>query len=138
MSCEGYAGGPDTESPPVDVRPQPFALKVHPDCAFLCDLHAHLADAEIIGLLGGRWDAGRNVMHVQAPFPCRAVARADGGATDVEMDPVSELQVREVMSIVFVVFVIESPDGIIKATTTANDDSTRTTTTVRKRGRGKA
>ena len=36
-------------------------------------------------------------MHVQAPFPCRAVPRDDDGATDVEMDPVSELQVREVI-----------------------------------------
>ncbi|KAJ8599278.1 hypothetical protein CTAYLR_006797 [Chrysophaeum taylorii] len=76
---------------------QPFSLVVHPDAAFLCDLHAHLAEAEIIGLLGGRWDAARRAMHVQAPFPCRATPRDDDGATDVEMDPTSELQVREII-----------------------------------------
>ena len=79
------------------MLPRPLGLVVHPDVAFLCDLHAHLADAEIIGLLGGRWDAATRKMHVQAPFPCRAVARDDDGATDVEMDPASELQVREVI-----------------------------------------
>ena len=70
---------------------------MHPDVAFLCDVHAHLADAEIIGLLGGRWDAAQRVVYVQAPFPCRASPRDDDGATDVEMDPVSEFQVREVI-----------------------------------------
>ena len=77
--------------------PQPFTLRVHPDAAFLCDLHAHLCDAEIIGLLGGRRDPANNAVHVQAPFPCKAVPRDDDGATDVEMDPVSDFQVREVI-----------------------------------------
>jgi len=98
VTCEGYAGGAVSaaDGPPLTEAPQPYELKIHPDVAFLCDLHAHLADAEIIGLLGGRWDPARNAMHVQAPFPCRAVGRDDDGATDVEMDPASELSVREV------------------------------------------
>ena len=51
---------------------------MHPDVAFLySDLHAHLCDAEIIGLLGGRWDPETREMHVQAPLPCRAVPRDD-------------------------------------------------------------
>ena len=92
VQCEAYDGADALTS-----DPQPFALKCHPDAAFLCDLHAHLCEAEIIGLLGGRWDAARKIVHVQAPFPCAAVAREDDGATDVEMDPVSEFQVREVI-----------------------------------------
>ena len=94
VTCEAY-GGADEQA--LRAEAQPFALKVHPDVAFLCDLHAHLADAEIIGLLGGRWDAAAGAMHVQAPFPCRATGRDDDGATDVEMDPASELAVREVI-----------------------------------------
>ena len=74
---------------------QPFAVRVHPDVAFLCDVHAHLADAEIIGLLGGRWDAKSRVVYVQAPFPCRSAPREDDGATDVEMDPTSEASAVE-------------------------------------------
>ena len=35
--------------------PQPFTLRVHPDAAFLCDLHAHLCDAEIITPKSASW-----------------------------------------------------------------------------------
>jgi proteasome lid subunit RPN8/RPN11 len=102
MTCEAYGLGHNeqvdmTDEDEQESERQPLSLRVHPDVAFLCDLHAHLCDAEIIGLLGGRWDPETQEMHVQAPFPCRSVARDDDGATDVEMDPVSELQVREVI-----------------------------------------
>ena len=43
----------------VEEEEKAAACRVQfPDVAFLCDLHAHLCDAEIIGLLGGRWDPG--------------------------------------------------------------------------------
>lgn len=96
-SRDGAAAMAVATDEPAEATSQPFSLVVHPDVGFLCDLHAHLAEAEIIGLLGGRWDAGHRRMHVQAPFPCRAMPREDDGATDVEMDPVSELQVREII-----------------------------------------
>lgn len=96
-SRDGAAALAVATDEPAEATAQPFSLVVHPDVGFLCDLHAHLAEAEIIGLLGGRWDAGHRRMHVQAPFPCRATPREDDGATDVEMDPVSELQVREII-----------------------------------------
>lgn len=35
--------------------------------------------------------------YTQAPFPCRATERDDDGATDVEMDPASELHIREII-----------------------------------------
>ena len=97
VACEAYGEKVEGAEAVEEEEKQPLSLRVHPDVAFLCDLHAHLCDAEIIGLLGGRWDPETREMHVQAPFPCRAVPRDDDGATDVEMDPVSELQVREVI-----------------------------------------
>jgi len=81
-----------------DPSAQPFRVEVHPDVAFICDFHAHLADAEVIGLLGGYWDRENRVLFVQAPFPCRSTDRSDDGATDVEMDPASEIQIREIIS----------------------------------------
>jgi len=91
VRCEAYRGEDGL------CETQPFRLKVHPDAAFVCDLHAHLCDAEIIGLLGGWRDPANNCVHVQAHFPCKALKRDDDGATDVEMDPVSEFQVPEVI-----------------------------------------
>jgi len=97
VNCESYQEEIENVKMNEEDESQPFGLIVHPDVAFLCDLHAHLAEAEIIGLLGGRWDPQNRCMHIQAPFPCRATPRDDDGATDVEMDPASELQVREVI-----------------------------------------
>lgn len=44
---------------------QPFTVKVHPDVPFLCDLHAHLADSEIIGFLAGRFDREQQCLYIQ-------------------------------------------------------------------------
>ena len=85
-----------SEEPPGSV--QPFAVHVHPDVAFVCDFHAHLADSEIIGLLGGYWDRDNRTIFIQAPFPCRSTERADDGATDVEMDPASEIAIRDIIA----------------------------------------
>jgi proteasome lid subunit RPN8/RPN11 len=77
---------------------QPFDIKVHPQVGFLTDLHGHLCEAEVIGLLAGKWDADRKVLYIQAPFPCASTERLeDNGSTDVELDPVAELQAREVI-----------------------------------------
>ncbi len=70
---------------------QPFAVKISPDASFLTDLHAHLSDSEIIGLLGGRYVPDERCIYIQAAFPCKATSRADSGFTDVEMDPVSQI-----------------------------------------------
>lgn len=48
-----------------DPTTQPFSIQVHPDCHFICDFHAHLADSEIIGLLGGYWDRDNRVLYIQ-------------------------------------------------------------------------
>ena len=79
----------DYELDPTQV--QPFAVKICPDAAFVSDLHAHLSESEIIGLLGGRYVPSERCIYVQAAFPCKATSRGDAGLTDVEMDPVSQI-----------------------------------------------
>lgn len=78
---------------------QPFQVYVHPQVQLLCDLHSHLCDAEIIGFLAGKYDHNTKILYIQACFPCNSLERTeDNGATDVEMDPIAELSVREVIS----------------------------------------
>lgn len=96
LICEPYGVKGGSSSRHYNVE-QPFSVKIHPDVALVCDLHAHLADSEIIGFLAGRFDRAENCVYVQAPFPCRATPRADEGATDVEMDPASEIEIRGVI-----------------------------------------
>ena len=75
---------------------QPFRVTVHPRAAVLMDFHAHLVKAEIIGLLGGTWDADARVLTVDDAFPCRSLAdTGEDDSTNVEMDPSSEIEVRE-------------------------------------------
>lgn len=77
---------------------QPFQVVVHPQVPFMCDVHAHLCSSEIIGLLAGKWDSSSNTLYIQAPFPCTATDRTDDGSTDVELDPIAEFQVREIIA----------------------------------------
>ncbi|EQC27854.1 hypothetical protein, variant [Saprolegnia diclina VS20] len=95
VECAQYA----TPHATHDKRPQqPFRVCVHPDVAFVCDLHAHLAMCEIIGYFGGKFDREANVVYIHAAFPCRSMQiEGDDGATDVEMDPASELEVRQLI-----------------------------------------
>eukprot|EP01032_Pedospumella_encystans_P028709 gene28709-32423_t len=84
---------------PAENISQPFKIDVHPQVGFLTDLHGHLCDSEVIGLLAGKWDAVSKKLHVQAAFPCAATERhEDFGFTDVELDPEAEWQVREAIS----------------------------------------
>lgn len=62
---------------------------------FLADLHAHLCDSEIIGLLGGRYSTEEKCIFIQAAFPCKATDRADSGQTDVEMDAIGQIFATE-------------------------------------------
>ena len=77
---------------------QPFEVIVHPQVPFMCDLHAHLCSSEIIGLLAGKWDSELKILYIQVPFPCTATERKDDGSTDVELDPIAEFQVREIIA----------------------------------------
>jgi proteasome lid subunit RPN8/RPN11 len=78
---------------------QPYRICVHPQVGFLCDVHGHLCDAEVIGLLAGKWDAAKKELYIQAPFPCSATERHfDLGYTDVELDSEAEWKVREAIA----------------------------------------
>ena len=80
------------------ARIQPFDVKVSPDVAFLADLHSHISNSEVIGLLGGEYNDVEKCLYIQAAFPCKSTARTDEGFTDVEMDPVSQAITAEVIS----------------------------------------
>ena len=61
------------QGPPSD----PVGRAVLRQAAVVMDFHAHLSGAEVIGLLGGRWDAEARRLAVTHAFPCRpAQARA--------------------------------------------------------------
>ncbi|KAJ2078365.1 hypothetical protein H4R24_004535, partial [Coemansia sp. RSA 988] len=72
---------------------QPFKLVVHTNAQLAMDFHAHLMLSEVIGLLGGCWDARTRELTVTRAFPCTALETSDAH-TNVEMDPGSELVVR--------------------------------------------
>jgi proteasome lid subunit RPN8/RPN11 len=103
VACEAYGvsrqmgrrGGGDA------IYHQPFEVKIMPDVPFITDLHAHLSDAEVIGYLAGKWDAKARIVYIQAAFPCRALETLEtgDGATDVEMDPSSDIHVREIIAL---------------------------------------
>lgn len=84
---------------PAEHMVQPFRIEVHPQVGFLCDVHGHLCDAEVIGLLAGKWDPTEQCLYIQAPFPCAATERhQDHGLTDVELDTEAEWKVREAIA----------------------------------------
>ena len=79
------------------LEQQPFIIKVDSSIGFITDIHSHLCDAEIIGLLAGKWMAETKTLFIHAAFPCTATDRGDDGSTDVELDPEAEFKVREVI-----------------------------------------
>ncbi len=88
---------------------QPFKVQLSRNALLVCDFHAHLATTEIIGFLGGKWDPASKctlaferfmltltALLISEAFPCKSVATAED-TVNVEMDPSSELEVREVI-----------------------------------------
>ena len=75
-------------------REQPFCLVLCPRSLFLIDLHAHLADTEVIGLLAGAWSTEDRVLVVEHAFPCEALDTGDN-SVNVELCPASEVEVRQ-------------------------------------------
>jgi protein MYSM1 len=54
------------------------------------DAHAHLCTNEVIGYLGGTWDASAKRLTILKAFPGRGLA----SGSDVEMDPVAEVELK--------------------------------------------
>ncbi|KAJ2841951.1 hypothetical protein GGI22_007718, partial [Coemansia erecta] len=89
VRCTPFPGHPLSSVPGC----QPFRVVVHTNAQLQMDLHAHLMLSEVIGLLGGSWDAKNKVVTVVRAFPCAAL-ETDDAHTNVEMDPDSEFVVR--------------------------------------------
>lgn len=75
---------------------QPFRVLVHPQCPLICEIHSHMSESEVIGLLAGKWNSDTRTLYVQAPFPCISTSTIENnGSTDVEMDPEAEYKARQ-------------------------------------------
>jgi len=80
------------QGPPVSgPRSQPFHVFVHSSVYATVDLHSHMSTAEVMGFLAGSWDASKLTINVVAAFPGRSML---DGATECEMDPVVEVDLR--------------------------------------------
>ena len=85
MQLEAYtrpAGDPGADA-------QPFSIEVHPVVLAAMDIHAHLCQNEIIGVLGGRYDAQKRRLVVLKSLSVQEGV-LDVGKTDVEMDPADQ------------------------------------------------
>ncbi|KAJ2800749.1 hypothetical protein H4S07_005104, partial [Coemansia furcata] len=73
----------------------PFAVEISAAALALMDLHAHLMYTEVIGLLGGSYDAEAGLVRVDVAFPCNSTSTT----TECEMDPASEVDARRVFAL---------------------------------------
>jgi proteasome lid subunit RPN8/RPN11 len=72
--------GSDTDSPDSSdlhlvscvlvERQQQFTIRLSTDCLALMQFHASLTELEVIGLLGGRFDAKQRVLTIECATPC--------------------------------------------------------------------
>jgi len=53
VPCTPYRGSPGSG----ERTAQPFKVAVHPHAQLMMDFHSHLCASEVIGILGGAWDA---------------------------------------------------------------------------------
>ncbi|KAJ2961105.1 hypothetical protein NQZ79_g3629 [Umbelopsis isabellina] len=72
----------------------PFHVYISSDAMIVMDFHSYLAHTEIIGLLGGKFDAKEKRLEIQCTFPCKSTSTG----IQCEMDPESEMKAREVFA----------------------------------------
>ncbi|KAF9088825.1 hypothetical protein BGX23_007095 [Mortierella sp. AD031] len=70
--------------------PAPFRVKVSSDAMLIMDFHSHLAETEVIGLLGGLYDEDEKILFILGVFPCRSISTG----LQCEMDPESDVEAR--------------------------------------------
>jgi len=58
------------------------------------DFHSHLAETEVIGLLGGLYDEDERILFILGVFPCRSISTG----LQCEMDPESDVEARSFFS----------------------------------------
>ncbi|KAJ3211444.1 Myb-like, SWIRM and MPN domains 1 [Dinochytrium kinnereticum] len=88
--ADGKRGENSLSSAPFLIVVKPFVQHI---LIVLCvkavmDFHSHMSMTEIIGLLGGSYDADKRKLQVEDIFPCRS----NGTGIQCEMDPESEVQ----------------------------------------------
>lgn len=75
---------------------QPFEVTVSPLAVTMADFHSHmLTDEEVIGLLVGSWDKDTQTLRVLCAKPCSSIQNGEDATVNVEMNPVSETEIRE-------------------------------------------
>jgi len=75
--------------------PQPFGIEYCPNALLLADIHCHLClKVEVMGLLGGDYDADRGVMFIRKCVPLR---EEEQGEQSVAADASHHLEVIEAM-----------------------------------------
>ncbi|KAJ1560167.1 hypothetical protein HK096_009743 [Nowakowskiella sp. JEL0078] len=102
IPCEPFNGLPGS-----GASSQPFSIHVRPQAIVTMDLHAHLAQTEIIGFLAGQWIPGERRINIQGAFPCRSLEQVSllyasfqdqksqpDRHVHVELDPASAVEVR--------------------------------------------
>ncbi|KAJ1654677.1 hypothetical protein IWQ61_005431 [Dispira simplex] len=74
----------------TEITAPVLQVTVYISALIVMDFHSHLADTEIIGLLGGKIDEAERTIRIEQAFPCRSAS------TDFqcEMDPTSEMEAR--------------------------------------------
>tara|TARA_B110000459_G_scaffold159626_1_gene175182 strand:- start:507 stop:2279 length:1773 start_codon:yes stop_codon:yes gene_type:complete len=74
---------------------QPFSLTCSCQAQALMDFHSHLSsDTEIIGFLGGTWDAQNKKLKITRALPARRLL-SDDANVEVELDPASVPEICE-------------------------------------------
>jgi len=74
---------------------QPFQVAVSPLAVAMADFHSHMStNEEVIGLLVGSWDKEARTVRVSCAKPCAHLDNGEDTSINVEMDPVSEMEVR--------------------------------------------
>eukprot|EP01116_Phalansterium_solitarium_P020196 TRINITY_DN5893_c1_g1_i1.p1 TRINITY_DN5893_c1_g1~~TRINITY_DN5893_c1_g1_i1.p1 ORF type:complete len:573 (-),score=181.15 TRINITY_DN5893_c1_g1_i1:180-1898(-) len=91
IKCQRYTAGPAGSEV---AGAAPVRVTVGWQARALADLHAHLAHTEIIGLLAGSYRPDARELTVTDVFACRTLG-TECDAVNVEMDPDSELEVRD-------------------------------------------
>ncbi|ESP00761.1 hypothetical protein LOTGIDRAFT_140609 [Lottia gigantea] len=71
---------------------QPFTVSMTTNAMLLMDFHSHLTHSEIVGYLGGKWDATSQHMSIRQIYPCRC------RLGDKDRAPIIEEEIKRHMS----------------------------------------
>jgi len=78
-------------------RKQPFEITITRAAELVMDFHAHLCSDEIIGFLGGVYDASSETLRITRALPARQIRQEHAGV-EVELDPESVPAIVETLT----------------------------------------